>query len=76
MGQVSRSTNLAYTWRVEMKKEKGIKEGGANRKEDRRKREKNTVTPRTNFVIKLERNIKELISSDCAEDDFLQYKPI
>ena len=57
MGQVSRSTNLAYTWRVKMKGEKGIKEGGANRIGDRKKREKNTITPRTNFVIKPERNI-------------------
>jgi len=29
MGQVSRSTNLARMWRVEMKREKSIKEGRA-----------------------------------------------
>ena len=40
-----------------MIREKGIKEGGANKKGDQKKREKNTVTPRTNFIIKLERNI-------------------
>ena len=56
MGQVSRPTNLACTWRVEMKRKNGIKEGGAIRKGDRKRKEKNTVTPRTNFVITLERN--------------------
>ena len=30
MGQVSRSTNLACTWMVEMKREKSIKEGRSN----------------------------------------------
>ena len=28
------------------------------------------------FVIKLMRNIQELITSDCAENDFLQFKSI
>ena len=36
MGQVSRSTNLAYTWRVEMKRDEDIKEGGAMRMGDRK----------------------------------------
>ena len=40
MGQVSRSTNLAYMWRVETEREKGIKEGGTMRIGDRKSREK------------------------------------
>ena len=45
-------------WRVEMKRENGIKERGVNRMGDPKKREKkNNITPRTNFVIKPERNI-------------------
>ena len=40
MGQVLRSINMAYTWRVEMKGENGIKEGGVMRIGDRKSREK------------------------------------
>ena len=43
-------------WRVEMKRENGIKEGGSIRKGDRKRKKKNTVTPRTNFVITPKRN--------------------
>ena len=38
IGQVSRSTNLACTWRVEMEREEGIKEGGAIRIGDEKKK--------------------------------------
>ena len=38
---------------------------------DRETKRKNIVVLRTDFVIKLERNIEELISSNYAEDDFL-----
>ena len=44
MGQVLKLTNLACTWRVEMKRKKGIKEGVAIRLRGRRKKERNTVT--------------------------------
>ena len=40
MGQVSRSTNLACTWKVEMEREEGIKEGGAMRMGYQKKRKK------------------------------------
>ena len=40
MGQVSRLTNLACMWRVEMEREEGIKEGGVMRIGDRKSREK------------------------------------
>ena len=53
-----------------MKGEDSIKEGG-NERRGSRNEEKNTVASRTDFVIKPERNIEELISSDCADDDFL-----
>ena len=51
--------------RIEYKKEripwgKGIEE----------LRERNTVTIRTVVVIKFKRYIQELISSDCADNDF------
>ena len=38
MRQVSRSTNLACTRRVEMEREEGIKEGGAIRMRDEKKK--------------------------------------
>ena len=43
MEQVSRSTNLVYTWKVEMKREKSIK-GGSNEKRGSRNLGRNTVT--------------------------------
>ena len=43
MGQVSRSTNLVCTGRVEMKREKSIKEGGSNEKGGSRNLGINTV---------------------------------
>ena len=43
---------------------------------DRETKRKNTVVLRTEFVIKFERNIQEQISSDFANDDFLQHKPV
>lgn len=33
--------------------------------------EKNIVATRTVLIIKFKRYIQELVSSDCAEDDFL-----
>ena len=48
--------HLTYTWRVEMKREKSIKKEESNERGDQKKREKNTVTPKTNFVIAPERN--------------------
>ena len=71
MGQVSRSTNLVYTGRVEMKREKSIKEGGSNEKGGSRNLGINTVESENKPVIKLKRNIQERISSDRAEDSFL-----
>ena len=43
---------------------------------DRETKRKNIVVLRTDFVIKLEGNIQEQISSDFANDDFLQHKPV
>ena len=43
---------------------------------DRETKRINIVVLRTDFVIKLERNIQEQISSDFANDDFLQHKPV
>ena len=54
-----------------MKGEDSIKEEGGNERRDSRNEEKNTIASRTDFVIKPERNIEELISSDYAEHDFL-----
>ena len=39
-----------------MKREKSIKKEDSNERGDQKKREKNTVTPITNFVITPERN--------------------
>ena len=59
-----------------MNEEDSIKEEWDNERKGSRNEEKNTVASRSNFIIKPERNIEELISSDYAEDDFLQYKPV
>ena len=40
MEQVSKSTNLTCMWRVEKKRENGIKEGGAIKIENEESREK------------------------------------
>ena len=46
MGQVSKSTNLVCTWRVEMKREKSIKEGGSNENWGSRNLGRNTIAIR------------------------------
>ena len=52
------TNHLARTWRVEIKKKESIKEGGDNGRKGLRKKEKNIVTLRTNFVIKPEKIYK------------------
>ena len=67
---------LDCTWRVEMKGENDTKEEEAMREGNREIKRKTLQQSETKLVIKLVRNILELISLDCADEDFLQLKPI
>ena len=44
MRQVSNTNHLVCMWRIEMKREKSIKEEGSNERGGSRNQEKNTVT--------------------------------
>ena len=57
-----------------MKGEDSIKEEGDNEKKDREIQRETLQQSENKLVIKLKRNIQELISSDRVEDDFLQLK--
>ena len=70
------TSHLACTWTTRMRGEGSIKGGRGNRRRGSRNKEKITITSRTDFVIKSEKNIQEQISLDCAENDFLHYKPV
>ena len=59
-----------------MRGEGSIRGGRSNMRGGSRNKEKMTITSRIDFVIKPERNIKEQISSNFAEVDFLHYKPV
>ena len=70
MGQVSNTNHLVCMWRVKMKGEESTKGEGSNERRGSINQERNTVAIR-NQICNKKSEKKKLISSDCAEDNFL-----
>ena len=56
-------------WREKRKGKRKYKGKESNERGDQKTKRKTLLKSRTNFVIKPERKIYELISLDCAEDE-------